>query len=91
MPAVKRVLVRGVQVPYRVAELRIRLQDLAASSVHYGYPRLWVLFRREGWLVNKKLVSRLDCEKGLAIRTSRASKSHQRSENSANTRWLDCW
>jgi putative transposase len=30
------------------AELRIRLRDLAASRVHYGYPRLWVLLRREG-------------------------------------------
>jgi transposase InsO family protein len=37
-----------------VAERRIRLRDLAASRVHYGYPRLWVLLRREGWLANKK-------------------------------------
>jgi putative transposase len=50
------------------AELRVRLRDLAASRVHYGYPRLWVLLRREGWLVNKKLVYRLYCEEGLGIR-----------------------
>ena len=50
------------------AELRIRLRDLAASRVHYGYPRLWVLLRREGWLVNKKLVYRLYREEGLGIR-----------------------
>ena len=46
-------------------ELRIRLRDLAASRVHYGYPRLWVLLRREGWLVNKKIVYRLYCQKDL--------------------------
>ncbi|MFM8734679.1 MAG: IS3 family transposase [Pirellulales bacterium] len=50
------------------AELRVRLRDLAASRVHYGYQRLWVLLRREGWLVNKKLVHRLYCEEGLGIR-----------------------
>ena len=92
-PAVQRVLVREVQVAYRVAErracrvlgfsrttyryrsrrnpraeLRVRLRDLAASRVQFGYPRLWVLLRREGWLVNKKLVYRLYCEEGLGIR-----------------------
>jgi putative transposase len=41
------------------AELRVRLRDLAASRVQFGYPRLWVLLRREGWLLNKKLVYRL--------------------------------
>ena len=50
------------------AELRVRLRDLAASRVHYGYVRLWVLLRREGWVVNKKLIYRLYCEEGLGIR-----------------------
>ena len=50
------------------AELRVRLRDLAASRVHYGYQRLWVLLRREGWIVNKKLVYRLYREEGLGIR-----------------------
>ena len=36
--------------------------------MHYGYLRLRVLLRREGWLVNKKLVYRLYCEEGLGIR-----------------------
>ena len=50
------------------AELRIRLRDLASSRVHYGYLRLHVLLKREGWVVNKKLVYRLYCEEGLGIR-----------------------
>ena len=30
-------------------ELRVRLRDLAASRVRYGYRRLHVLLRKEGW------------------------------------------
>ena len=33
-------------------ELRMRLRDLAAARVRYGYRRLHVLLRREGWPVN---------------------------------------
>ncbi len=50
-----------MQVAYRVAQRR-------ACRVHYGYVRLWVLLRREGGVVNKKLVYRLYCEEGLGIR-----------------------
>jgi putative transposase len=49
-------------------ELRVRLRDLAASRVRYGYPRLHVLLRREGWPVNAKRVWRLYAEEGLTIR-----------------------
>ena len=54
------------------AKLRVRLRDLAASRVQFGYPRLWVLLRREGWLVNEQLVYRLYCEEGLGIRRRKA-------------------
>lgn len=50
------------------AALRIRLRDLAATRVRYGYRRLTVLLRREGWLVNHKLVYRLYVEEGLQMR-----------------------
>jgi putative transposase len=61
------------------AELRVRLRDLAASRVHCGYVRLWVLLRREGWVVNKKLVYRLYCEErpGIRRRKPRRRKSIQ--------------
>ena len=49
--------------------LRIRLKDLAAVRVRYGYRRLHVLLRREGWAVNHKRVYRLYSEEGLSIRT----------------------
>jgi putative transposase len=41
------------------AELRLRLKELAAMRVRYGYRRLHVLLRREGWPVNHKLFYRL--------------------------------
>ncbi len=49
--------------------LPIRLKDLAAVRVRYGYRRLHVLLRREGWAVNHKRVYRLYSEEGLSIRT----------------------
>ena len=41
------------------AALRMRIRDLAASRVSYGYRRIHVLLRREGWKVNHKRVYRL--------------------------------
>ena len=46
--------------------LRVRLRDLAAARVRYGYRRLHVLLRREGWPVNHKRTYRLYAEEGLA-------------------------
>ncbi|CEG09853.1 putative transposase OrfB [Afipia felis] len=50
-------------------ELRIRLRDLAASRVRYGYRRLHVLLLREGYRLNHKRTYRLYREEGLSIRT----------------------
>ena len=57
------------------AALRHRLRELAAVRVHYGYQRLHVLLRREGWQVNHKLVYRLYCEEGLGIRRRRPRRN----------------
>lgn len=54
--------------------LRLRLRDLAASRVRYGYRRLHVLLQREGWQVNHKRVYRLYREEGLGIRVKRRRK-----------------
>jgi putative transposase len=54
--------------------LRLRLRDLAATRVRYGYRRLHVLLQREGWRVNHKRVYRLYREEGLSIRTKRRKK-----------------
>ena len=49
-------------------ELRARLHTLATLRPRWGYRRLYVLLRREGWRVNRKLVQRLYREEGLVVR-----------------------
>jgi putative transposase len=59
--------------PLQVA-LRIRLKDLAAARVRYGYRRLHILLRREGWKVNVKRVYRLYKQEGLSLRLKTRKK-----------------
>jgi hypothetical protein len=63
-----RATVRDQSIADDRADLRIRLRDLAAARVRYGYRRLHVLLKREGHVVNHKLVYRLYVEEGLGIR-----------------------
>ena len=58
--------------------LRVRLRELAGSRVRYGYRRLTVLLKREGWEVNAKRIYRLYTEEGLIVRTRDARKRAQR-------------
>lgn len=50
------------------AALVARLRELAAVKRRYGYRRLHVLLRREGFTVNRKRVQRLYREAGLTVR-----------------------
>ena len=56
------------------AVLRIRLRDLADSRVRYGYRRLHVLLKREGWQINHKRVYRIYSEEGLTMRRKRPKR-----------------
>ena len=47
------------------AVLTKRIKEIAETRVRYGYRRIHVLLRREGWLVNAKRVCRLYREMGL--------------------------
>jgi putative transposase len=58
--------------------LRIRLRELAGSRVRYGYRRLTVLLKREGWEVNAKRIYRLYIEEGLIVRTKKRKERAQR-------------
>jgi putative transposase len=49
--------------------LRRRLRELAAVRVRFGYRRLTVLLKREGWRVNAQRIYRLYCDEGLTVRT----------------------
>jgi putative transposase len=73
--------------------LKMRLRELAASRVRFGYRRLTVLLRREGWAVNAKRIYRLYTEDGLAVRTKVRKKIARRARvpASAATRPNEKW
>ena len=58
--------------------LRCRLRELAATHVRYGYRRLTVLLRREGWNVNAKRVYRLYDQENLKVRSVERKKISRR-------------
>ncbi len=73
--------------------LRQRLKELATVRVRYGYRRLHVLLRREGWPINVKRVYRLYREEGLSLRTKYRKKRVNRNRvvpppaKQPNERW----
>ena len=76
------------------AELRMRIREIAAVRIRYGYKRIHVLLQREGWEINHKRVYRIYCEEGLNLRRKRSKK--RKSENLRVTRENvqnvnDCW
>ena len=48
--------------------LRMRIRDIAMNRPRFGYLRIHVMLRREGWEVNKKRVYRLYRLEGLQLR-----------------------
>ena len=58
--------------------LRMRIRDIAQTRPRFGYLRILVLLRREGWAVGKKRVHRLYCLEGLQLRM-RNRRSKRRS------------
>jgi putative transposase len=81
--AIRVVGMRGSTCRYQSREnrqdgLRRRLKELAAVDVRYGYRRLTVLLRREGWPVNAKRVYRLYNQEGLIVRPEQRKKMARR-------------
>ena len=56
--------------------LRLRIRDMAHAQPRFGYQRIWVLLRREGWLVNRKRVRRLYRLDGLQLRMRVRRRKH---------------
>jgi putative transposase len=72
----------------------MRLKELAATRVRYGYRRLHILLVREGWRVNAKRVYRLYREEKLSLRTKtpkRRVSCLTRADRPVATRINDCW
>ncbi len=55
-------------------ELRQRMRQLAHTRVRYGYRRIHVLLRREGWRLGRDQVYRLYCEEALQLRSKRPKR-----------------
>lgn len=56
--------------------LRLRIREIAHARPRFGYQRIHVMLRREGWPVNKKRVRRLYRLDGLQLRTRIRRRKH---------------
>ena len=61
------------------AKLRGRIKEIAGGHVTWGYLRVWVKLRREGWPVNKKRVYRLYRQEGLSVGRHKPHRGRHRS------------
>jgi putative transposase len=64
---------RSVQYYRRVKDprhdLRSRMREIAQARVRYGYRRIHVLLKRDGWQLGKNQMYRLYCEERLQLRS----------------------
>jgi putative transposase len=60
--------------------LKARMHEIANARVRFGFWRIYILIRREGWLVNHKRIYRLYKAEGLNLR----SKRPRRRKSAAN-------
>ena len=54
------------------AALRMRIREIAQARPRFGYVRIWIMLRREGWTDNKKRIHRLYRLEGLQVRMNTA-------------------
>ena len=81
------------------AALEQRIKDICQTRVRYGYRRVHVLLRREGWHINQKKTRRIYRELGLQLRNKtpkrrvKAKLREDRRKATARTRpgpWTSC-
>ena len=58
------------------AALRRRIREIAHSRLRFGYLRIHVMLRREGWRINRKRVHRLYRLEGLQLRRRMRRRQH---------------
>ncbi|WP_460945752.1 IS3 family transposase [Spirosoma daeguense] len=74
--------------------IRKRIKEIAQVRVRYGYQRICVLLRREGWRDNHKRVYRVYCEEGLHLRSKRPRRNRaaaHRLERPQLSNVHQCW
>ena len=54
--------------------LRTRLRELAVQRHRFGYRRLHILLKREGWALNHKKLYRIYREEGLSVKKRKGRK-----------------
>ena len=76
------------------AALKQRIKQICETRIRYGYRRIHVLLRREGWDVNPKRIYRLYKEMGLQLRNKvpkRRIKAKLRDDRRPAVRSNDTW
>lgn len=76
------------------AGLRQRIKEIAETRVRYGYRRVHVLLRREGWTAGKTVTYRLYRELGLQLRNKhpkRRVKAKLREDRKVATKPNETW
>lgn len=76
------------------ADLKLRIKQICETRVRYGYRRVHVLLRREGWDVNPKRIYRLYKEMGLQLRNKvpkRRVKAKLRDDRTPATMTNQVW
>ena len=76
------------------APLAARIRTICETRVRYGYRRVQVLLRREGWMINQKRTRRIYNELGLQLRNKtpkRRVKAKLRENRAPATRPNDVW
>jgi putative transposase len=56
--------------------LRMRIREIAMTRPRFGYLRIHVMLRREGWRIGKNRVYRLYCLEGLQVRMRVRRRKH---------------
>src|SRR4051812_43843489 len=76
------------------ADLENRIKEICQTRVRYGYRRVHVLLRREGWSINQKKTRRIYRELGLQLRNKtpkRRVKAKLRDDRRPATRSNETW
>jgi putative transposase len=76
------------------ASLRKRTRELWKARVRYGYRRIHVLLRREGWTINHKRTRHPYREEGLKLRRKAPKRkvlAKRRDDRVVTAAANDCW
>ena len=70
------------------------MHEIVAARVRYGYRRVHIMLKREGWRLGRNVVYRLYREEGLALRTKRPRRrkmAAHRAERQMPSRVNEAW